>query len=85
MVPDTHPRTKPKACDFGLARATGRYVVIYDAEDRPEPDQLKKAVVAMSRCPSEVVCVQARLGIYNPGQNLLTRWFTAEYAARKSM
>ncbi len=45
ICPASLPRTKPKACNHGLERARGEYVVIYDAEDRPEPDQLKKAVV----------------------------------------
>jgi glycosyltransferase XagB len=81
VVPASFPRTKPKACNIGLALARGRYLVIYDAEDRPEPDQLKKAVAAFQRMPPEVVCLQSRLNFYNPRQNLLTRWFAAEYSA----
>ena len=81
VVPKSFPRTKPKACNVGLAQATGRYLVIFDAEDRPERDQLKKAVVGFSRVPQEVICLQSRLNFYNPRRNLLTRWFTAEYSA----
>jgi cellulose synthase/poly-beta-1,6-N-acetylglucosamine synthase-like glycosyltransferase len=55
--------------------------VIYDAEDRPDRDQLKKAAVAFSRMREKVICLQAKLSYYNPDQNLLTRWFTIEYAA----
>jgi len=80
VTPDSQPRTKPKACNLGLALAKGQYVVIYDAEDRPEPDQLKKAVAGFRRCGPEVVCLQARLDFYNQRQNLLTRWFTTDYA-----
>jgi cellulose synthase/poly-beta-1,6-N-acetylglucosamine synthase-like glycosyltransferase len=79
-VPPGEPRTKPRACNFGLLRATGDYVVIYDAEDVPDPLQLKKAVLAFANHPSEVACVQAKLNYYNPNQNLLTRWFTVEYS-----
>ncbi len=79
-VPPGEPRTKPRACNFGLLKATGDYVVIYDAEDIPDPLQLKKAVLAFANHPPEVACVQARLNYYNPDQNLLTRWFTAEYS-----
>jgi cellulose synthase/poly-beta-1,6-N-acetylglucosamine synthase-like glycosyltransferase len=75
------PRTKPKACNLGLAGARGKYLVIYDAEDRPEPDQLKKAVAAFSRVGPEIVCLQSKLNFYNPRQNLLSRWFTAEYSS----
>ena len=81
VVPKSFPRTKPKACNVGLALASGTYLVIFDAEDKPDPDQLKKAVAGFARVPPEVVCLQAKLNFYNPRQNLLTRLFTAEYSA----
>ena len=81
VVPESFPRTKPKACNIGLDLAKGKYLVIYDAEDRPERDQLKKAVIAFSRVEKNIVCLQSKLNFYNPRQNLLTRWFTAEYSA----
>ncbi len=79
MVEPSQPRTKPKACNIGLERARGRYLVIYDAEDRPEPDQLKKAIIAFRKLPRSVICLQARLEYRNPQTNLLTRFFAAEY------
>jgi cellulose synthase/poly-beta-1,6-N-acetylglucosamine synthase-like glycosyltransferase len=78
-VPPSYPRTKPKVCNIGLERARGQYLVIYDAEDRPAPDQLKKAVVAFRDLPRGVVCLQAKLEYRNPDTNLLTRFFAAEY------
>jgi cellulose synthase/poly-beta-1,6-N-acetylglucosamine synthase-like glycosyltransferase len=81
LVPPSFPRTKPKACNVGLALARGEYLVIYDAEDRPETDQLKKAVAGFRRAGKRVVCLQCRLNFYNPRHNLLTRWFTGEYSA----
>jgi len=80
VTPEGFPQTKPKACNLGLAYATGEYLVIYDAEDRPDPDQLKKAVLGFRRTPPEVICLQARLNFYNKRQNLLTRMFTLEYS-----
>lgn len=80
VVPHCKPLTQPKACNYGLIQATGQYCVIYDAEDIPEPDQLKKAVVAFQRAPRSTVCLQAKLNYYNRNQNLLTRWFTSEYS-----
>jgi len=80
-IPESFPRTKPKACNIGLHLARGEYLVIYDAEDLPEKDQLKKAVMAFESSPANVACVQSRLNYYNPRQNVLTRWFTAEYSA----
>jgi len=81
VVPDARPKTKPRACNWGLEAARGEFLVIYDAEDRPEPDQLKKAVAAFRRQPPEVICLQAKLNYYNPRQNWLTRFFTLEYTA----
>lgn len=80
VVPDSQPKTKPKACNYGLLLATGDFCVIFDAEDRPDPDQLKKAVIAFSRVPNNVVCVQAKLNHFNQDQNILTAWFANEYS-----
>ncbi len=81
VVPHSNPKTKPKACNYGLSVASGEYVVIYDAEDKPEPLQLKKAYLAFTRYPNKGgICLQAKLGYYNTNQNLLTRLFSAEYA-----
>ncbi len=79
-VPPGKPRTKPKAVNFAFAFVRGEYTVIYDAEDRPEADQLRKAVRAFRKAPADVACVQARLNVYNAQQNLLTRLFAADYA-----
>jgi glycosyltransferase XagB len=78
-VPPGEPRTKPKACNVGLMRSRGELVTIFDAEDRPEPLQLRRAVVAFRRLGPRVACLQARLSYHNAEQNLLTRWFTVEY------
>lgn len=80
IVPDAQPKTKPKACNVGLFFARGEYLVIYDAEDRPEPDQLKKAVIAFRKGPPNLVCVQAALNYFNVNENFLTRMFTLEYS-----
>ena len=79
VVPDSEPRTKPKALNFGLTLAGGEFVTIYDAEDRPDPLQLRRAVIAFDRLPPEVGCLQAQLAYWNTDQNLLTRWFSIEY------
>lgn len=85
LIPPSEPRTKPKACNVGLAYAEGEFCVIYDAEDRPEPDQLRKAVAAFHALPQWVVCVQAELQYWNPWTNWLTRCFAAEYALNFSL
>lgn len=79
VVPDGQPRTKPRACNYALNFARGQFVVIFDAEDRPEPDQLKKAVLAFRSMP-DTACFQARLAFYNGEQNWLARMFALEYA-----
>lgn len=81
VVPHSLPKTKPKACNYGMALPDlkGELMTIYDAEDIPDPLQLRKAVAAFRRLPDDVGCLQARLGYYNEKQNLLTRWFALEY------
>jgi cellulose synthase/poly-beta-1,6-N-acetylglucosamine synthase-like glycosyltransferase len=80
LVPPAEPRTKPKALNFGLTLARGELVAIYDAEDEPDPLQLRRAAVALHRLGPDVGCVQAKLSYNNPEQNLITKWFTIEYA-----
>ncbi len=80
VVPHSVPKTKPKACNYGLAWAKGEYLVVYDAEDIPDPLQLKKAYLGFGKVKEDVICLQAKLNYYNPHQNLLTRFFTAEYS-----
>jgi len=79
-VPNGTPTTKPKACNYGLHFARGEYLVIYDAEDIPEPDQLKKALIAFQNSNGEYGCFQAFLNYYNKNENFLTRMFTLEYS-----
>ncbi len=80
VVPDRQPRTKPKALNYALQFATGDLAVIYDAEDRPEPDQLRKAATVFHHAPNELACLQARLDYFNAKENWLSRQFTIEYA-----
>jgi hypothetical protein len=80
VVPDSLPRTKPKACNYGLSFVRGKYLVIFDAEDMPEPNQLKKAVVLFRKGPPNYVCYQGALNYFNKNENLLTRLFTLEYS-----
>jgi glycosyltransferase involved in cell wall biosynthesis/cellulose synthase/poly-beta-1,6-N-acetylglucosamine synthase-like glycosyltransferase/O-antigen/teichoic acid export membrane protein len=80
VVPHSEPKTKPKACNYGLSIARGEYTVIYDAEDIPDPWQLRKAYLGFQKSGPEVKCLQAKLNYFNPEDNLLTRFFTAEYS-----
>lgn len=80
VVPNSMPKTKPKAMNYGLTKTRGEFVVVYDAEDIPDPKQLKKALLAFEKAGDKTVCIQAKLNFYNPYQNILTRVFTAEYS-----
>ncbi len=81
-VPPGGPRTKPKALNAALLFARGSFTVIYDAEDRPEPDQLRRALQAFASGGNKLARVQARLCIDNTADSWLTRLFTAEYAGQ---
>ncbi|GAB4529274.1 MAG: hypothetical protein Kow00133_18080 [Amphiplicatus sp.] len=80
VVPPSRPQTKPKACNHGLYLARGEIVGIYDAEDEPEPDQLRKVAAAFASGGPDLACVQARLNYYNADENWLTRLFALEYS-----
>jgi cellulose synthase/poly-beta-1,6-N-acetylglucosamine synthase-like glycosyltransferase len=79
-IPKSLPRTKPKACNYGLQFCRGEFVTIYDAEDIPDPGQLKEAVRALRHGGADLVCVQAALNYFNSSENVLTRMFTLEYS-----
>ncbi len=79
-VPDSLPKTKPKACNYALHFCRGELATIYDGEDAPEPDQLKKAVIAFKKAPENTAVIQARLNYFNVAENWLTRMFTMEYS-----
>lgn len=79
VVPDGQPRTKPRALNYALQFARGDFIVIYDAEDVPEPDQLHRALAVLKGGPKNLGCVQARLDIYNAGESWLSEQFAIEY------
>jgi cellulose synthase/poly-beta-1,6-N-acetylglucosamine synthase-like glycosyltransferase len=80
VVPPAEPRTKPKALNFGLTLARGDVVAVYDVEDTPDILQLRRAAVALNRFGPEVGCLQGQLSYKNATQNIITKWFTVEYA-----
>ncbi len=84
ILPNTQPKTKPKACNYTLEfikpnLTPDSIVTIYDAEDKPETDQLKKVVYLFENSEKNVACIQAKLNYFNKKQNTLTSLFTIEY------
>lgn len=80
-VPAMAPRTKPKALTYALAGARGSFVTIYDAEDRPHPQQLREAYQSFCLGPPDLVCLQAPLVIANAGESWISAIFALEYSA----
>jgi glycosyltransferase XagB len=80
-VPHGGPRTKPNALTYALAAARGEFLVIYDAEDRPHPSQLKEAYKQFRGAPAELACLQAPLDISNAQGSWIAANFALEYAA----
>jgi hypothetical protein len=80
VVPRVGPLTKPKALDVGLGLARGDLVTIYDAEDRPEADQLRRAAETFAAGGAALACVQARLATDHAGDTWVTAMFALEYA-----
>lgn len=65
-------RTKPRALNIGLMMARGELLTVYDAEDRPDPDQLRRAAAAF-KVNRDLSCLQARLSIDNGDRCVLAR------------
>jgi cellulose synthase/poly-beta-1,6-N-acetylglucosamine synthase-like glycosyltransferase len=80
IVPSAKITIKPRACNDGLIPAKGELIVIYDAEDKPDPDQLRKAAIVFLRSSKDIICLQSKLTIYNADENVLTKWYSIEYA-----
>ena len=80
QAPKDALRTKPRALNYALPFCRGDLVGIYDAEDRPEVDQLDRFAAHFEQAPAEVACAQGYLDFYNSRQNWLSRCFTIEYA-----
>lgn len=81
VVPDHGPRTKPKALNYALCFVDSDLTVIFDAEDRPAPYQLKEAALTMMHGNPRLACLQGRLAIDNGGESWLSRQFSVEYSA----
>ncbi|MFN7055381.1 glycosyltransferase family 2 protein [Hyphomonas sp.] len=79
IVPPGEPRTKPRALNYGLAQARGEFVVVFDAEDRPHPDQLLAAIRAFRKGPAQLACLQAPLAGHGARGWLAAHW-ALEYA-----
>lgn len=79
VIPDAPPHTKPKALDYVLPLVRGEHVVVFDAEDIPARDQLRRAAERFAAHP-EIDCLQAELRIDNGAENWLTALFAGEYA-----
>ncbi|MFT4013002.1 MAG: glycosyltransferase [Paracoccus sp. (in: a-proteobacteria)] len=80
-VPEGPIRTKPRALNYALNFCRGGIIGVWDAEDRPEPDQLHKVARGFHFAAPDVACLQGVLDYYNPRTNWLARAFTIEYAA----
>ncbi|MEM3055216.1 MAG: glycosyltransferase family 2 protein [Candidatus Bathyarchaeia archaeon] len=70
---------KPFALNYALKNARGEIVAVFDADNVPEPDALKKAVSYFND-PS-VAAVQGMLCNINANENMLTKFVSYEETA----
>ncbi len=80
LAPAGRIRTKPRALNIALDQCRGSIVGVYDAEDAPEPDQLRRVAAQFAAAPPDVVCLQGVLDFYNSNTHPMARLFTLEYA-----
>jgi glycosyltransferase XagB len=80
VVPAGKPQTKPRALNYALNFCRGELVTIYDAEDLPDPAQLRLSAETFASVPPHIACLQAQLTFFNCNESWLTRQFSIEYA-----
>ncbi|MEO0357708.1 MAG: glycosyltransferase, partial [Pseudomonadota bacterium] len=80
IVPPGGLKTKPRALNYALDHCRGSIIGVYDAEDAPDPYQLKRIVRRFSERGADVACLQGTLDFYNARANWLARCFAVEYA-----
>ncbi len=85
IVPSGKPQTKPRALNYALNFSRGELLTIFDAEDVPDPQQLRIAAETFAAAPPELACLQARLTFFNADESWLTRQFAVEYASLFSL
>ena len=79
-VPESTLKTKPRAMNYAIKFCKGSIIGIYDAEDDPDADQLRRIAAGFAHGASDVACIQGYLDFYNARHNWLARCFTIEYA-----
>jgi cellulose synthase/poly-beta-1,6-N-acetylglucosamine synthase-like glycosyltransferase len=80
VVPPGLPRTKPRALNLALLEARGALFTIFDAEDIPDPQQLRMAAARFLGGAKDLGCLQARLVIDHAEEGVLPGLFALEYA-----
>lgn len=80
IVPEYKVKSKPMSLNYALKFAKGKFLTIYDAEDRPEKYQLRKAIEKFNKLDENTVCLQASLNFYNKHENILSYYFSIEYS-----
>jgi glycosyltransferase XagB len=81
VAPPGVPKTKPRALNIAAPFARGELLAVFDAEDMPDPGQLRRAAARFSGEPANVACLQASLCIHNGDDNWLAAYFALDYAA----
>jgi cellulose synthase/poly-beta-1,6-N-acetylglucosamine synthase-like glycosyltransferase len=80
IAPAGWPKTKPRALNIALPLLRGKFAAIFDAEDEPEPNQLRRAAARFAQRSTNLACLQAKLAIDNVEDSWLTRLFAIEYS-----
>lgn len=79
-VPPGEPQTKPRALNYALDFAAGEIIGVFDAEDAPDPTQMRTVAETFAEAPPDVACLQGILDFYNARNTWLTRCFAIDYA-----
>jgi cellulose synthase/poly-beta-1,6-N-acetylglucosamine synthase-like glycosyltransferase len=79
VVPPGLPKGKARVLNHGLRLVTEECVAVFDADNRPEPDALRRLVEAMEAMPGAAGAV-GYVRTVNASRNALTRMIALEFA-----
>ncbi|KJF26398.1 glycosyltransferase family 2 protein [Clostridium aceticum] len=77
-VPEGEPKGKSRVLNYGLQISKSEYFVVYDADNQPEPEALRRLVEAAESIPNAVGAV-GYVRTINENTNWLTRMISLEF------
>ena len=76
-LPPFAGKGKSSALNYGFSKSKGEMIVVYDADNLPEPDAVMNLALALAK-DKKAGAVVGKFRVINAGKNLLTRLINSE-------